>query len=447
MPITIPATDPALLYCPPRSNGGVVLIENTSVAWSVRLTRRYATAKGIPLANIISVAMGTNTDYWDPTDNLGLYQQLLLPLANKFNAVTAHAVLRGPGCPSRVLVRNSTDGVTYTGGAIVAVDLKQVTGAARYFRDGVLAALDPDILAGTTGSPALLVLLSAVGLAPFDVIYDYADWALGIGTGSPPVDPLYLTQYEGLNGEKFYLPTDLAMDTLGAVTNRVISSGRIGQGVTATAYQWPPPAEYLETEQQAGMVMEAALRYGAGLSPANRYHLPIHVQLAANGFAMQTLAYLCSQLTGWGYTRTYAWRTGSVAAMETYAPVAGGLHTQAELNAGGVKNVPYQLMIGDGSNTELFTMPYIKAWQPAGGGGSVMGPSHGWGYAVLGLQRGGSGGCSNSFHVTSNLYEALYPMAHCLLRGMSWAEAQYWTQNTSYGMPVFGDPLQRPYPQ
>ena len=184
MPITIPATDPALLYCPPRSNGGVVLIENTSVAWSVRLTRRYATAKGIPLANIISVAMGTNTDYWDPTDNLGLYQQLLLPLANKFDAVTAHAVLRGPGCPSRVLVRNSTDGVTYTGGAIVAVDLKQVTGAARYFRDGVLAALDPDILAGTTGSPALLVLLSAVGLAPFDVIYDYADWALGIGTGS-----------------------------------------------------------------------------------------------------------------------------------------------------------------------------------------------------------------------------------------------------------------------
>jgi hypothetical protein len=103
-------------------------------------------------------------------------------------------------------------------------------------------------------------------------------------------------------------------------------------------------------------------------------------------------------------------------------------------------------MAGIASNNEMFLPPFTAAWKPDGGGTTLLGPSHGWAYALNGLQIGGTGGPAHMRHLTSVFYLGMMQTIWLLLRGLTWAEAAFYSQYCGQDSPPCGDPLARPFP-
>lgn len=450
MPPTLPTDDPATLYYRRLSPGRFLLVENTDLPWSVALTRKYARAKRIPTANILSVAMGTNLRTWAVASNAALYAALSTPLTALHNAVQAQGIFMGPGTPQRVnVVGNVTSGSRVVQTAPVALaNLAACSRRLEYYRL-------------TVGLGDCLTYQVSSG-ANYAVIWNGVSVSEGLGqavsgykfplTGTAGnTQPTHGTLYNGLGAETFVLPNQLALDLLGDAGNTTVLQGRIGVGWTEQLYTFEGtfPSEVDETPELAGRILDRALRYGEALNPANRYQQRVHVQFC--GFSptyQQTLSYAVSQMQGWGYAVDYAVRLNNLTAeMETYTPRAGSAYAQADLDAGRVRDRPYHVMVGDASNLEMLYAPYASAWQPTPGGGAWLGPSEGWLYELNGLRRGGGGGMSNQVHITVSIYGQMVAALYNLLRGMSWAEATYYT-SVQYGdMFATGDPLLTPFPR
>ena len=455
MALNLPTADPATLFYQPMSNGRIVIVANADLAWSVAAAQRYARVKGIPFANVLAVPMGTSRLLWAPAGNAALRSALIAPLWTLYNAVLAQCVIMAPGCPQRVNIVGTTDLNTLQAAAIGVVPLEYLCKCAREAEDQMLAfgsaaCLVAYIPAAIGQIPMVLPVYPA--FVPFYFLHNgWISFRLGQVPNEAPLDPLYATVYEGLNLENIELPTDLSISLLGNAQCRSIPSGRLSASWTQYAFVQEGgeiPSQYHETELLGASLARASAEYSAARAPANRYRNPIHLQLSNNFTGLQTLAYLYSQLIGWGYTASYVWRSTPGAPASTYAPLAGAAYTVADLNAGRVRDLPYHLMVGDAQNTEMFNEPYRSAWKPTAGGGSYLGPSEGWQYDINGLFRGGSGGYSNALHVTTGIYLEMYSVVHNLLRGMTWAEAMYYPgqSNASYHI-ASGDPLARPFPR
>ena len=450
MALNLPTTDPVLAYYRPLSMGRVVILANSDVPWSVAQARRYAKKKRIPYGNIVALALGTDPVLYTASTNANWHTAMIVPLRAKWDAVQAQIMLVAPGCPTDLQVYGVTDGATYTAGASYAVPLHSTAGMAREVDDYVIANGTTGLAVSVSAPGGFLVKLTTPPAAPFGFFgVGFVQHKLGVGAAFPS-DPVYATTYEGLNAEVILLPTAAALDALGAATNRSIPSGRIGIGWGRSAFVNPstdPLTAYRETQDTAGRVMDQGLRYSEAVSPANRYQQPWHFQLT-NGRKNMTLAYLHSQLIGWGYLSSYMYRTAAHAEQEPYAPVATPLYTVADLQAGRVQNVPYHVMMGETSNNEMPDPPYKDAWQPSAGGNTMAGPSEGWLYSIVGLFRGSGSGFGNALHIVTGFYEYQYEMAHGLLRGMSWAEANYYAgQSQPLYVMICGDPLLRPFPR
>ena len=453
MALNLPTTDPAQDYYRPLSNGRVILVENTDLPWSVALTRKYARRKRIPASNIVSVAMGTNLSTWTPASNAAFRTAFLVPILEVLDDVLGQAVLMGPGTPDQVLLRNKlTIGSSYqltTTGAVVlssmAASVRQID--ANYQTYGING------LCFTTDAGGNLPYVGAYPATTGSAVCG-GNWVYSLlAVGALPY-PDYGTLYEGLNAETIILPNQAAIDLLGAASNYSVLRGKIGIGWTTQAYSYDGydnVASYAETAEMAGRAMERATRYAEAVSPDNRYQQPIHFQFNSyTTTAARSTAYLHSQLLGWGYQSSYAWRTSNTTSdTELYAPYSGTAYSQAALDAGRVRDRPYHLMVGDASNLEMPAEPYASAWKPTAGGGVWIGPSEGWIYALHSVaKRGGSGGYSNARHVSASVYTSAYSIVHNLLRGMTWAEAMYFsTYSVDGNMLPIGDPLARPFPR
>lgn len=455
MALNLPTSDPVTDYYRPLSNGRIIVVANSSLPWSVTAAQRYARRKGIPEANILQVAFGTDRNLWTPASNTAMRAALITPLRALMDSVLAQAVLVAPGCPQSVLIYTANDQTTYYPAQNWPVSLDYLTQSCREL-DTELTTYGITALCAYRGAPAIgtfpVVLQAYPAAGPF-LFMGSGELQYKLGQPTPaPLDPAYMTTYEGVNAEVVTLPTQLAIDSVGNINARAAIGGRIGIGYTLECYT-AEGAEidgpYRVDPQTGPATGNLAAGFETAAAPGNRYRAPIHLQLSAAFVGMYSLAYLHSQLVGWGYQSSYFYRTGSPpAAMTTYAPAAGARYSLADLNAGRVRDIPYQLMLGDGSNAEMFYQPYRDAWKPTGGGGCIMGPSEGWCYAINGLARGGAGGVSNKLHVTADWYKWLYAYARELLSGMSWAEAVYYQGqiNPVYALAV-GDPLARPFPR
>lgn len=450
MAITLPSTDPVDLYYRPLEPGRLILIENTDRPWSVAWTRWYARRKRIPAANIISRALGT-TWYYEPSTNQAFYDGLLTDVLDLWDDLDAQGVFLGPGCPDMVNVRNQVSpGVSYTAGVAGTVPLCNMLAASRQIRNYV-GAYGIETMCWRTdarGATAYLVAYPAttgISVNPSNHRYSLT----GTGGSTPPT---YADSYSGVNAESIYLPNQTALDLLGDSGNVAILQGKLGIGYGRGAYTYDglgPPTEQQENATTGPAALQRAVRYGEAINPANRYRQPIHFQFDSFfDTYMRSMAYLYDQLVGWGYQASYFWRYGGNADMLAYCPLAGAAYTLTDLQEGRVRDFPYHVMIGGGSNLEMTDLPYSLAWQPSAGGGSYMGPSEGWLYQLNGLARGGAGGATNGVHITAAVYSYQYTVLHNLLRGMTWAEAIYYSGYSSDGeMYATGDPLARPFPQ
>lgn len=444
MAITLPSTDPVEHYYRRLSPGRMILVENTSRPWAVERTRWLARRKRIPAANIVSVALGDTSYYYDPGDNQGLWDDLLEPIRDLAASLGAQGVFLGPGCPDMVVITGQYLG---SGSAESVVMLTDVVAGAPYIGQWI----------DDHGVSALKWANTANGNYAF----------LDAGGGTTPVNtgnlaqmltgtvaslyPTYVDQWTGANAETIYLPTQTSLDLLGDAGNAILLGGKFGIAYSRSAYVDNAggfPDQLAESAALDGKLLDAAIKYGEGLNPANRYQHPIHLQFGGYSNTYQSLCYLAQQLDGWGYNVSYAWRTTPLAEPESYAPAAGSAYTLADLQEGRVRDIPYHVMMGDASNQEMAERPFNTAWQPSPGGGSWLGPSEGWLYCLNGLTRGGGAGASNGLHITASVYLYAYTVLHNLLRGMCWAEAVYYSGYASQGaMFAVGDPLLTPFPR
>lgn len=456
MPVDLPSTDPGLSPAAIASPGNVLVVYNTDVAYSLILATRYARRKRIPTANLLGFAMGTG-NAWVHANNTDFYNNCIVPVNTALTAISGKIVLVAPGCPK---------GITYVGlldvsgdptATAVTPSLVLVLSCTRQFEQvkvayGV-ASYGANYIAGTGYLPTWNYALHSYRYFSNHWLEHYLGHMNLNDTVGVAQSATYVTTYNGLDGGaptnvKAYIPTDTAISELGNANSRVLPCGRIGvswQPFDAYSYDGSLPTA--ESYEDDFTVMERGLRYAEACAPGNRYRVKIHFQFDGYFANYRNLAYLHSQLLGWGYDSSYFSRqsTGD-ADMETYAPHAGSAYTLADLDAGKIQDIPYHLMLGDGSNFEMLAMPYIRAWKPDGGGGLHMGPSEGWQYAVNQVRRGGVAGTTTNIHTSVIIYQFQYCYAHNLLRGMSWVEAAYFTGIMNYHMIPMGDPLARPFP-
>lgn len=445
MAITLPGTDPASWYYRKLEPGRAILIENTSRPWSVELTRWIARRKRIPAANIVSAALGDTSYYYDPGDNQGLWDNLLTAVYTSWAAVGGQGIYLGPGCPDMVVLTGQYGGSGSAESVVMLADLVAGVPIAKEYKDAYGVS---SLLWHYTANGNYASLLATGAPVDLSVTTGYIMQMLTRSYGYPRSD--FETQYVGANAETVFLPTQYSLDLLGDAGNARVLGGKFGVSWSRSAYTAGDgvPDEVQESADLAGQIVRSALRYGEAINPANRYQQRIHCQFDGYSTTYKSLCYLVDEMLGWGYDVDYFWRNAGDSETELYAPVAGSAYTLADLQAGRVKDRPYHVMVGDASNAEMNQEPFRSAWQPTPGGGSWLGPSEGWLYALNGLRRGGSAGASNGLHITTAVYQSAYALLHNLLRGMSWAEATYFSGYANQGAMVpVGDPTLTPFPR
>lgn len=102
----------------------VIIVYNSDEVDSETVADYYIEKRAIPTANKLGVPMGAYTD-----NTLGfspsLYNDVLVPVANKIKSVGAHAVILSAFCPTK----------TQTGGATVTLSLSGLLATARHLVD------------------------------------------------------------------------------------------------------------------------------------------------------------------------------------------------------------------------------------------------------------------------------------------------------------------------
>lgn len=457
---TIPTTDPATDYYRRLSPGRIILVANSDVPWSVRLTRRYAKRKRIPYANIISVPMGAQSQWmngkdWNvttsgatlTTDNVKTL--LLDPVAALHDALQAQGVFMGPGTPQRVRITGQWDGAEWQPTAVNWVPLANLVPCARWFIRQYVA-----IPSGSLG------WFDSGGFSGFwpgtsDFYFPNAVlwWPEPLTGVDGPVSPTYGTTYAGLGNptESYQIPNKTALDLLGDSGNKSVLQGRIGMGWTSLAYGSTGEPSIFETEEMASDIIETALNYGEGLNPDNRYQHVVHFPMSrATSLNAETMAWLADQMRDWGYTVNWAYLDPPTAEMETYAPAAESVYSKAKLDAGLVRQ-RYHLLVGDmQENGQMIREPRKSSYIPSPGAGSYLGPSEAWKYCAhyLTIEDSAGGGASNQYHISSLINGTGVQMVLNLLRGMSWAEAIYYSGYSQHGeVFAIGDPLLTPFPR
>lgn len=420
--------------------GLCLIVANSSVAWSVTAANEYATARGIPLGNIVSAALGTTAN-WDPGSN-SVIADFANTIRNAWIAKGARAVLIAPGCPTRVVVRGVlTSGSTYDPSATGLPAFGHlVMGAPSYaslLTSGVVMSCRQQ---GSSNWRWWLWTGSSSGSV--EAWNARMAWKLGLSDNRSLVDgSIELTGIKSNDGAPASfapgaLPTPLASTYVGWTGSRVIPAGRIGWGAWRM-----PTSDFNET-------------------PAN-WDGPLNSSLAADSLTAQPGPLLFSLFNGtgsiggwaglarscadWGYDTDYFYRGTPTAAAEALCPIAGAVWSKADFEGGAIVGAPFYLFGGDSLNADdpVRTEPWLSALDPLDGAVvTEKGASYGFEWGIRALQTGAAAGSMDVCHRLSAEALIAWITAWQILQGMNGLESQWYYSGSRFWS---GDPLHRPF--
>ena len=440
----------------------IVVVANPDVSWSLAVCKDYCRARGVPVENVISCAMGTASDIWTPAPNsmATIHTVLLTPLNTIAWNISAQAVLLGPGAPACVYLREEP-----FAGNFFPVSLAEVASLAinyppaSYGGNGVDADMNADIFdpggsyqmrnvqAGSNfGNIEGTLLHFNLGLGTGNALtYTLAGASEGSPTTFTSANPL-ATSYLGANHHYF------ARNFLGfSLPNFLYPSmpvGRIGMASYGGGGGGPPVPE---TEAIARQIIDQTSAAMTHYSRSATFDKPIVFNIrylgAGDPYADEYayFRYLCDS---WGFNTAYCYYDGAGGAdgnSNLYAPFSSQTYSRAQIDSGSFKQ-PHYLMLGNWENVapSAYVEPWASAWPPLEGAGVATGPSNGFQYALQSLYRGGACGLSDASHIAGAYLIHQLALAWNLLRGMTWLEAFWYGGRPSMRFPC-GDPLWAPY--
>lgn len=413
---------------PTLDRARVLIVANTSVAWSEATTLYYCQQRGIPAANILPLALGSGA-LLTLADNAALQALLFTPLQALIVARQALAVLIGPGCPTRV----NWD-ATHAGSG---VDLQQLASHAPLYAGRVLTM--QELVGGwVAGYDGFARVCAGVAQSVFGLNAEY----------QPSWDEVPVLYQAGTwrGGQVYQCAHPDLYRYFGSLPHHQLIGGRVGPGNRGEPDGQP------HTEAQARAIIDNATAAMQARSGAAARALPHLLHLGAmNGFSDPSyLSRLYPLLTGWGLNIRYLHRTG-VSAARLDAPAGGPdevPYTVAQIAAGGLAPDPIFCALGVAANTEIYGPQganFRAQWPPLPGGLSLLGPSEGSYYAHANMAAGAVGGTASPTHPTALGVTGLFGMFLHLLQGLSVAEAAYWGSCQHAEAVPAGEPLYVPY--
>ena len=429
----------------PLDRSRICIVANSSVAWSINVANYYCDAHGIPRANVISLPLGTDVATLYVPGALAdistwIKTNLLTPLLAHVNARNASALFMSGGTPVRIRL----PGITGFPGTYVLAGSEWGYPRLADLLNGVRIAEPVTVpycsLRGADNGSYGMFKLNSVSNYQNLIQGSHIDWS-----GGNSGDYSYFWEMAVSDGDGN--TTEVAKENLIALyhsgTPTYLIGGRIGFA------SWTSNNAAVESEAICKSIIDIAVAGEKAHDVTYMRTLPILISIGF--FNINEWAQWYDLLNGWGLNASYYWRSNpaSYPTASARCPASGSRFQQGgnipgkpDINLGEVVDAEYYLHVGNGVNTEYYRPVVINSWKPKHGLGSVMlGPSDGYTYAQMSLARGGMCGPGDDYHInTTTLVRHMWHMYN-LLRGMTWAEAMYF----SGGRFPHGDPLHAPF--
>lgn len=400
------------------------------------LAEWYCDQRGIPRQNIVELSLGTNAQSWSPPGgNAAIQSEFVTPLLAheaRYNPQPSGRLL-GAGVPSTVRVLGKYSGGTYTPDSAGFPPLATLASGAGSYADqlGTHTLIARDGTSGRWSWARSAFLPAITDLWPFAL-----PEVQGVGTAATMTQASYLDALA--SSFVVQLPTTLATQYTAGPLAKLIPVGQVGWA----AYQVQP---IVEDRDRTAAKINAALsaRFGINAEPAPALVMIRNVTTSPPD--MVIWAALARRMREWGYSVEYFYRQTPAADAEALAPIAGAAFTAADFEGGAVVRRPFYLLVGAGTNSDLYNAPYTTALAPAKGAGvGPVGPSLGYRWAWQALEDGAAWGIADQTHKTQGQHYLSWAQAWCLLTGMTVMEAVFYTARDAATLAV-GDPLVTPY--
>jgi hypothetical protein len=443
----------------------LLVVANSSVTWSVTETEYYCQRRGIPLSNIVYLALGNggSPTTYDSIYEAGTWANVLAtivtPVATKARQLFAQGIILGPGVPV------GCQFPSYAGPLQVApmTDVVRLIGYPGPPNEpfGTLYADDRGGGRVAVTNGGFIPLEMGVGPNgawenPTSVVDTATTYSLPLSPSAGNVDlPIGGTQsLDAVTDTKLGHPVDwYALDNNTVDGNLALKFagpcppiGRVGASSLGGGYLGNPP--YAETQAFVRDLIDRATAQMAAHSVGEARRKPILFNLTTADGGTATGArwsYFRTLCEGWGLNTKYAYYNPAGHRNDTKAMSAPGsaAYTALQLEFGEVIDFEYYLMVGGWDNVNFYDAPYANAWKPQPGAGVLMGPSNGFQVTNRALERGALAGRGDMTHATTATLTADLSTLHNLLRGMTWMEAMFFSQ--PMGHAPIGDPLWAPF--
>jgi hypothetical protein len=423
-----------------------VVIYNTDVAASGTFTDWYLAKRGIPSANKIGFAMGTDPYLW--AYDASRFANFYTPLYEKVMTVGARAVITAAGCPNYIAckqVDNTTDGLTPLANTAGLVKRIYATGAQPRVNAGnddsgdFITLRDGSVTPGVQGT-ALRQEITVRAAGYLQTVQSAAYNSAYTAGG--------LTWEDGKN---LYEPTSALRRDYSKLTDLPcgVAGWMIQYGATGSSH----PGTLL-TDSQA--VVNRLQGQTQTLAQAQGRRVLVCIgNTTANsslGPAARS-AILVKELQDAGFTDVqyfYATSVGDTAA-EQLAPSASASFTLAQIDAGSVTRSNVWLVVGYGWPNDRWNPASSPTWRPASvpyitpasDGLIIAGLSDHQHWSRYWMADGGAGGFGRLSH--PNVFTGTYhwERVRSMLRGETLCEMDYW-QKSAFDFVAIGDPLHNP---
>jgi hypothetical protein len=423
-----------------------VVIYNTDVAASGTFTDWYMAKRGIPSANKIGFAMGTDPYLWAFDANR--FANFYTPLYDKVMAVGARAVITAAGCPNYIAcktVNDFNDGITPLANTAGLVKRIYATGAAPRVDAGdddsgdLITPRDGSVTPGVTGA-SLRKNITERAAGYYQTVQSSAYNSAYTAGG--------LTWEDGKN---LYEPTSALrrdysklMDLPCGVAGWMIQYGATGSSHPGTLLA-DSQAVVNRLQGKTQTLAEAQGRrvlVWIGAGTAN----------SSNGPAAR-YAIIVKELQDAGFTDVqYVYTSGGsdTAANQLAAP-GGAAFTLANIDAGSVTRTNVWLSVGCGLLNDRWNPASSPTWRPssvpyitpASDGLTIGGLSDHQHWVRYWMADGGAGGFGRLSHPTSFTNGYHWERVRSMLRGETLCEMDYW-QKEPFDFVAIGDPLHNP---